>query len=575
MVAEKLLLNKKSILIIFLFVVTTHAIKAQAPTWIWAKSIGDFGNVYSENITNDGSGNIYITGSYSDTLDFDPGPGISNLISNGYSDIFFAKYDSSGNLIWAKGLGSSLGDYPNCILIDSSGDLFIGGSFQSSLDFDPGPDSTIITSVGNLDAFIAKFDTAGNFIWVKSYGGVGPETVYAISMGELSHNLFCTGDFNSTADFDPGPGVYNMTSIGYRDIYLMRLDSSGNFIWAKQIGGSLSPNVYSLKTDNLENIFIAGQFSDTVDFDTDTSHFDLISVGDLDPYTAKYDSSGKLIWAISFGGPAQDWGRGMSISESNYDVYTVGYFGDSADFDPGPGVYQLTTAGNYRNAYVSCFDSSGLFKWVEAFYTDSESFCHKITVDKSAGHTIYISGAFSGIIDIDPGPSVFNLTSAGFMDGFLVSLDSLGNFNWAKSMGGSSHEGFGQCCIYNDYLYLVGDFASSSVSFDSIILSAAGPYDVCFSKLQLPLFTSSQDLTIDHDFLIYPNPASTNFTVSLSPKISSANSQLSIYTMEGREIHRQEITRHQETLNCQLPTGIYLIKVNADKDVFTQKLIVE
>jgi len=110
---------------------------------------------------------------------------------------------------------------------------------------------------------------------------------------------------------------------------------------------------------------------------------------------------------------------------------------------------------------------------------------------------------------------------------------------------------------------------------DSTILSAAGPYDICFSKLQLPLINSSQDLITDHVFLIYPNPASTNFNVSISPQIFSSNIQLSIYNLDGREILQQVIERNQETINCQLPTGIYLIKVIDGEDVLTQKLIVE
>lgn len=197
----------------------------------WAKAMGGVNMDRGYSIAIDGYGNVYTTGNLEGTVDFDPGPGKFNLTSAGNKDIFISKLDPSGNFLWAISMGGLSWDEGLAIELDASGNVYTTGSFSGTVDFDPGIGIFNLTSGG---LFISKLDNLGNFIWAK---GLGPSIYgYSISLDD-SGNVYTTGRFGWTADFDPGPGTFNLTSAGMGDIFISKLDSSGNFLWAKSMGG--------------------------------------------------------------------------------------------------------------------------------------------------------------------------------------------------------------------------------------------------------------------------------------------------------------------------------------------------
>jgi hypothetical protein len=162
------------ILLLLLTLTLTSSIQAQPPTFDWAKSMGSTGADYGNSITTDASGNVYTTGLFQDTVDFDPGAGTFNLTCNGSSDIFIQKLDANGNFIWAKSMGSFSGDVPNSVAVDALGNVYTTGYFNGTVDFDPGPGVANLTSAsisGNI--FVQKLDAAGNYVWAKRMGGSG------------------------------------------------------------------------------------------------------------------------------------------------------------------------------------------------------------------------------------------------------------------------------------------------------------------------------------------------------------------------------------------------------------------
>jgi len=208
--------------------------------YVWAKRIGGVELDSSTSIILDSSNNIYVTGYFDDTVDFDPGAGTTNLTSNGNGDIFILKLDSSGNYVWVKKIGEVLVERANSLSIDSSGNMYLTGHFQTfplgTVDFDPGAGTTNLTSAGNGDIFILKLDSSGNYVWVKSIGGISYEAGISVKTDSLG-NVYTTGQFYGTTDFDPGAGTANLTSVGSADIFISKLDSDGNYVWAKSIGG--------------------------------------------------------------------------------------------------------------------------------------------------------------------------------------------------------------------------------------------------------------------------------------------------------------------------------------------------
>ena len=384
--------------------------------FVWAKTIGGTSGDFGKSISVDTSGNVYIIGDFQGTVDFDPGPGTFNLTSTGDSDIFMIKLDSSGNLVSAVAIGGISGDYGGSIAVDSSGNVYVSGGFQGTVDFDPGPGTYNLTSAGNTDIFINKLDSSGNFSWASALGGSSWEFVNGISV-DLSGNVHATGTFQSTADFDPGPGTFNLTSAGSDDIFINKLDSSGNFLWAKRIGGTLLDYGSDIKVDSSGNVYTTGIFKDIVDFDPTGGTSFLASAGSNDVFISKLDSTGNYIWAGQMGGTSNDFGKSISVDSSG-NVYTTGDFSGTVDFDPGRDTYNLVSPGG--SVFISKLDSSCNFVWAKAI--DGTSFIAAQSIAVDTPGNIFVTGQFQETADFDPGPGTFNLTSDMFDNGDMFTV---------------------------------------------------------------------------------------------------------------------------------------------------------
>ena len=318
--------------------------------FVWAKAMGSTGIEFGNSLSIDSSGNIYITGNFTGTVDFDPGAGASNLISAGSQDIYISKQDSDGDFVWAKAMGGTGGDQGLSLSIDSSDNIYTTGYFDGTADFDPGAGTSNLVSAGSNDIFVSKLDSDGNFVWAKSIGTTNLDTGSSIS-NDSSDNVYTTGYFDGTADFDPGAGTSNLTSVGGQDIYISKLDSDGDLVWAKNMGSAGSDQGKSVSIDSTDNVYTTGLFTFTADFDPGAGMSDLTTAGSNDVFISKLDSSGDFVWAKSMGGTVGDFGNSLIIDSSD-NVYSTGYFQGTADFDPGAGTSNLTSAGG-NDIYVS------------------------------------------------------------------------------------------------------------------------------------------------------------------------------------------------------------------------------
>ena len=383
----------------------------------WAKLWGSTGHDLGISIAVDASGNVYSTGWFGGTVDFDPGAGTSNLISNGDYDTFISKLDASGNFIWAKNLGGVAFDAGYGITVDADGNVYITGAFSGTGDFDPGAGIFNLVSAGSQDIFVSKLDASGNFIWAKKMGGTSSDYPASISL-DADGNVYTTGYFQGTADFDPGAGTYNLVSAGSQDIFVSKLDAAGNFIWAKKWGGTDQDKGSSLKVDASGNVYSTGIFSGTVDFDPGAGTSNLSSAGGVDIFISKLDASGNFAWAKKWGGTSTDIGSGITVDDSG-DVYTTGYFHGTADFDPGPGTVNISSAGN-ADIFICKLDASGNYVWVVSIGGTSGDVGSSIAVD--AAKNVYANGTYSGTVDFDPGAGTFYLSPAGSGAGFVIKL---------------------------------------------------------------------------------------------------------------------------------------------------------
>ena len=258
-------------------------------------------------------------------------------------------------------MGGSSDEFGNSIAVDVNGNVYTTGYFQGTVDFDPGPGIYNLTSSGGNNIFVSKLDASGNFLWAKQMGsGGGGAQSYSIAV-DASGNVYTTGGFFLTADFDPGLGIYNLAAIGGgEDIFISKLDASGNFVWAKQLSGADFELGYSIAVDASGNVFTTGGFLGTVDFDPGSGTYNLTSAGSWDIFVSKLDASGNFVWAKRLGGTSQDDCNSIAI-DANGNSYTPGSFSGTADFDPGTGTFNLTALSGASNTFVSKLDASGNF----------------------------------------------------------------------------------------------------------------------------------------------------------------------------------------------------------------------
>ena len=392
-----------------------------AGNFIWAKSIGGISIDCGVAIILGDDGSIYITGIFYGTTDFDPNVGVYNLTSNGGADAFILKLSAGGSFEWAKKISGMDDIYLAAIDIDELENIYITGYFKGTYDFDPGVGSFNLTSFGTYDIFISKLDNLGNFIWAKQCGKYGYHNGGSSIKVDINHNVYVSGYFDNTVDFNPGLGVFDLTSnqIGSEDIFVLKLDSLGEFVWVKQLGGIQINICLSIDLDSFGGIYTTGYFRGTSDFDPGVGTYNLTSVSGFDVFVSKLNVDGDFIWAKNMGGSGF-WHEGYSLFVTdNGNTYITGLFDSIVDFDPGAGTYSLTSTGE-KDVFISKLDSSGNFVFARKMGGIEIDNGRCILVDRD--ENIYIVGDFNGTGDFDPTGNIFNLTAVGLQDVFVVKL---------------------------------------------------------------------------------------------------------------------------------------------------------
>jgi hypothetical protein len=326
--------------------------------FLWAKKFGNSLGYGAYRLKLDPSGNIYITGIFEGTGDFDPGAGTYNMTAVGNEDAFILKLDAIGNFLWARQIGNTGWNHGLRLDVDVAGNVYAAGEFTGTADLDPGPGSFNATSAGGLDIFLIKLNTSGNFVWAKTFGGSSPDDPTNVVVAP-SGNIYLTGIYSSAnVDFDPGPGVFNLPFNGWVDIFYMKLDANGNFVWCKGIGGAEYDSPESLVLDASENLYMGGRFRVTTDFDPGPGTFTMSSLGSGadDGYMMRADMNGNMVWAIQLQGN-MNYVNGIAIDNAQ-NVYACGNFKNPTDFDPGPLVYNLYTPSGWPDAYLMKLNQS-------------------------------------------------------------------------------------------------------------------------------------------------------------------------------------------------------------------------
>lgn len=389
----------------------------------------------------------------------------------------------SQNFQWVKELGYGNSQTSSeAITIDSNGSIYTTGSFQGTADFDPGPGTYNLTlnATGiNTDIFISKLDFMGNFVWVKSIGGINASAnnsdLAASICTDSQGNVYVTGQFRATVDFDPGSGIQLVTAAGVNDIFILKLDPSGNYIWVRTFGDTGIDYGTAISTDSFGNIYTTGNFNGTIDFDPSSGVSNISSFND-DLFILKLDPSGSLVWIKNMGGSISQCSPSSIHLDSFGNIYTTGNFYGSVDFDPNMATFTLTA--NASSIFISKLNAQGDFIWAKSMgSTTQNSGGQSIETDQLGN--VYTTGYFQGVADFDPNIGTYTYTAGG-SNAFVSKLDVNGNFVWAKSIGQTWSDDCQASSIKIDpfgFLYSTG-FFHGYIDFDpgisTTILNANG-----------------------------------------------------------------------------------------------------
>lgn len=526
----------------------------------------------TSGIALDSAGNIYVTGDFSDSADFDPDPLVNRTIhSNGSSDIYILKLSPSGNLIWVNTFGGLSGDEKGFIHVDKNYNVYVSGLFRGLVDFDPSATSQYLDSTLYADAFLCRFDSSGNFKYAKTFKSSGP--VYSCLIEDVhtddESSILIGGSLQNSVDMDPGPAVNILTGSDY-DAFVAKLDSAGNFLWANNWGGTAQDDCWALTTDSKHNIYLTGHVNaPTSDLDPGAG----TSILAMGSFTMKLNSNGKFIWAK--GGLKYTLTYSLAITGDSK-LYTAGTIISSEDMDPGPGVFKLTSKGG-NDGFISISDEDGNFKTAVSFGGTGHEYLTGMAIREN--DEIHLTGTFQDTVDFDPGAGKYDLTcSTGPVLGdiyvykmkvCLVETEILqaDNILYAKGSGYSYQwvlcPGYTPIPGANGNSYL----ATSNGSY-ALIISNSNCVDtsdcVEITGLGLNEFAKTSS---SH---IYPNPSGGVFTIDVAAEMTGGTAMM--YNTLGQKVNTVQLKNQQTT--TELPAGLYFIKIEKGQRVEMLKVLV-
>lgn len=350
---------------------------------LWAKS--GFGDGFGNAVATDATGNVYLTGSFSgDSIKLS---GITLHNTSTSTEVFVAKYDASGNILWAKcstGISQSGGVALSC---DNAGNVFVVGGFYGLNVTFGNITLTNAATNGTQDIFLVKYNSNGNAVWAKRYGGTDHE-YGATVVTDAGGALYFAGAFGSSSVNFDSHTVNNASLTGSTDIFIAECDTGGNVSWAKGFGGSSTDAGTSLVLDNNGRIYLTGTFqSATVSFGSSTVTNSVSTYADI--FLARLDINGNPLWAKSAGGSQDDKANSVACDANGAAYITGAYQSGSMTV----GSYTLTNAGTgLQDIFVARYDSVGTAQWATSVgNTDNEA---ATCIAASAGGNFYITGRF-------------------------------------------------------------------------------------------------------------------------------------------------------------------------------------
>jgi hypothetical protein len=468
------------------------------PTSHWRA--GSTGSDGIWDIAIDTAGNQYICGYFTGTVDVDPGPGVYNLTlpaGQTQEDAFLLKLDVNGNFVWAKSFGGTVDAerVARGLQLDHLGNVYVFGYYGNNIRFTAGGTlwSTSASGSGNSSPFLVKFNPSGNLLWGYGWSGITNSDgfIYDIQIDQTL-NIYAAGLYQGTIDFDPIVGSANViskTSVGLYDMFLLKISQTGEIKKVKTNGSVGHDGFSGIALSENNTLFIGGTFSNTLDVDWGAGVSNITSVDAIDLFVIKLDTALNFKWVKPFGGQGIEYMRDLKLKNGTLAI--LGSFFQNIDLDPSPSASSTHMSNGDRDCFIQRLDTNGNYILSKSFGGIGQDEGTSIFLDDL---NMSIVGRFNNTVDFDPSPNgTYIISSNGGNDGYVLDLDSNGNFISAAGFGSSAGLGVWENMTAKLSTNLVKG-ATSGFFFNTIDInpstlvtqnvSSAGQDDMLYLKLE-------------------------------------------------------------------------------------------
>ena len=559
---------------IFSSLLICTSLSASAQFYGWSKSIGGSGLDTCAALAVDNQANLYILGSFSGTGEFRNDSISDKLISSGNDDVFLQKRTKKGKYLFSKKIGGKGNDRPSN-MIYYKGSIYIAGTIEDTVDF--GIEKVAPIGKAKRSVFLAKMDTLGKCLWVKTIGDSAQSRARSLAINK--DGIYLSGEISGKVD------NVNQNNA----MFIQKRDLNGIVLWTKTFGTKRNIISNAIATDSLGNIYNVGallglnvSFKPLPSKDSAlSSSFNTIA----DIFIQKLSANGELIWAKKTGATAADEANTIVIKGT--EVYIAGYFNGTVDFDFSTiGTSNLTSKGG-KDIFVGKYDLSGKFTWVKQIGNTKDETARQLEIDKFKN--IYLSGTFNNSAGTTTDFMGKPMGTAGSNDAFCIKFDTQGKikvdkdgkFLAQKFAGSGSDLGTAIKADTMNNVFISGSYAGSiSLNPSAKANISVGTNDIFIYKSLLSPDSDGNNgngtSSITENSLhinLYPNPASDKVHFTFDQLTEPAT--ITISTISGQTIKSKELTIGQvsDSFEMQdLTSGIYFVHVTSGKNIYTYKL---
>jgi len=544
----------------------------------WMKAIGGNEGDFLYASTMDKNNSIYIAGAFKDTMDVDPDENYDTLVAQNFYDVFIAKVDSSGELRYSQVLGGRAQETVTSISTDDSLNYYIAGTFTYDIDVAPGDDTLVFNTPTTGDIYFLKMNASDELVWAYHMITNSEEDAIEDIVVDSAGNIYCTGRFSGTMDFYPGDSVYELSSNGYSDIFIMKLSPEADLLWAKNIGGIYDDAGKKLLVSDEGNLLISGNFKGEVDFNPGTEENVIASEGLRDVFLMNLTTEGAFQWAKSLGGTANDYIRKM-IFDHNENLILGGGFRFETDLNPDPNEEYIVNGGSWNDLFITKLTMNGDFQWAKTLGDEEPIYLQSLDVDSA--NNVYYSVNFDEPLDIIPDQDSTEIVHPEGSGDFLIGKLNTDGQYLSVIVTGSEYYEYARNTFLdeNANIYTIGlfrDHPEYTLNQTHAEIASKGQRDIFIQKL----FQPSSDVSIaEHNLLylrVFPNPSNGNLKIrgtGLKPdtyKIRLINSY--------GELLLTKLIKSNGKIDTKITIphpGIYFMEVTNEKNIqYSNKIVI-